>query len=183
MKERKRSEYRAHLPKVLQTPARPITVRDQRIPHAEILRAIQDCAGFQANLSDLYRERILPQPTRTLRLLGKKGPATILHSLLGYEVQAGYKRIQCPDLVTARYLRLFSELGCHSIKLPYDPTVTAQVIPEFEKAVESIHKGVRDIFPSDPALQRYVIRRIYGIIRRQLRFSQESFTPPPPTVL
>jgi hypothetical protein len=170
MKERKRSEYRARLPGVLRTPAGNIEVRDQRIPHTEILRAIEKCADLHGNLAAIYRDRILPQQTRTIRLLGKKSPATIINTLLGYEVQAGYKRIQCPDMVTARYIRLFSELGCHSIQLPYDPTVTADLIPELEAAVENIKKGVSGIFPGDPQVQRYVVRKIYGIVRRQLRF-------------
>jgi hypothetical protein len=117
---------------------------------------------------DLYRQRVLTQQTRTLRLLGRKSSAKIIHTLLGFEVQASYKRIQCPDMVTARYLRLFSELGCHSIKLPYDPTLTAQVIPQFEALLQAIARRIGELFPRDFSLQRLVTRRVYAIIRRQL---------------
>lgn len=171
MKKRNRNAYRASLPEALQIADTTIAVRDQRIPHTAILRAIQKYTGLPGDPVNIYRQKVLSQATRTLRLLGKKSSAQIIHTLLGYEVQASYKRIQCPDLVTARYIRLFSEIGCHSIKLPYDPTVTAQLIPEFEAAVENINKGVRELFPADPRVQRYVIRQIYAIIRRQLRFS------------
>jgi len=169
MKQRNRSEYRAHLPKALRTPGGTVAVRDQKIPHTAILRVMETCADLPINLIALYREKVLPQQTRTIRLLGKKSAATIIHTLLGYEVQAGYKRIQCPDMVTARYIRLFSELGCHSVKVPYDPTVTAAIIPDLEAAVENIRRGMSEIFPGNPKLQNYAIRRIFEIVRRQLQ--------------
>jgi len=172
MKERHRSKYRANLPKVLQMAGTTIAVHDQKIPHKKILRVIQKYADLSGGLVEIYRQKVLPQTTRTIRLLGKKSSAQIIHTLLGYEVRAAYKRIQCPDLVTARYVRLFSELGCHFIKLPYDPTLTAQLIPEFEARVENITKSVHELFPEDRQLQCYVIQKIFQIIRRQLRFSQ-----------
>jgi hypothetical protein len=139
--------------------------RAPRISYREILRT----AAGVSSLVDVYRQRVLTQNTRTLRLLGRKSPAKIIHTLLGYEVQAMYKRIQCPDMVTARYLKLFSELGCHSIKLPYDPTLTAQLIPEFENMVEAIVYRIRELFPRDLPMQHHVIRNAFAIIRRQLR--------------
>lgn len=135
-----------------------------KIRHTEIL----DQTGLPAGLINRYLERVVPVQTRTIRLLGRKSSARILNTLLGYEVQASYKRIQCPDLATARYLRLFSELGCHSIKLPYDPTLTAQLIPGFEAAIEDARDRVRDLFPFDPNTQRYVLRRLFEIVRRRL---------------
>ena len=138
---------------------------NQKISYREILRDTISSTGFV----DLYRQKVLTQNTRTLRLLGRKSDARIIHTLLGYEVQASYKRIQCPDMVTARYLKLFSELGCHSIKLPYDPTLTALLIPEFETMIEKIVQRVSHLFPRDSRMQRYVTRNIFAIIRRQLR--------------
>jgi len=121
------------------------------------------------SLIEKYRQRVLTQKTRTIRLLGVKHPAKILNTLLGYEVQAAYKRIQCPDLVTARYVRLFSELGCHSIQLPYDPTLTAELIPEFEAILEAFVRQLRAIFAQDTSLQQYVIRKVFAHIRKELR--------------
>jgi hypothetical protein len=106
-----------------------------------------------------------------IRLLGKKSSAKIIHTLLGYELQASYKRIHCPDLVTARYLKIFSELGCHSIHLPYDPTITAQLLSELENALENINRKVQELFPKNTALQRYVIQKIYAIIRQEIKSS------------
>ena len=138
---------------------------NRRISYRGILQASIGYHGFV----DLYQNRVLPKKTRTLRLLGRKGEAKIIHTLLGYEVQAAYKRIHCPDMVTARYLKLFSELGCHSVKLPYDPTLTAELIPQFEAMIDAIAHRVAEIYPKDIQKQRFVIRNLFAIIRRQLR--------------
>ncbi len=121
------------------------------------------------DLADLYRQQVLRQRTRTIRLLGRKNPAKIMYTLLGFEVKSGCKRIQCPDMVTARYIRLFSELGCHSIKLPYDPTRTAQLIPQFESMLDRIAKRIRELYPGDLRAQSYAFRKAYAVIRGQLR--------------
>jgi hypothetical protein len=165
MTERKPGKASSIVSKGIQTSGGLITIRNAKIPHLQIFQALSN----HADLVNAYKENVLPQKTRTIRLLGRKSPARIIHTLLGYEVKASYKRIQCPDLVTARYLKLFTELGCHSIKLPYDPTLTAQLIPEFERIVEDITAQIRELFPQDPKLQLYVIRRIYRILRMQLR--------------
>lgn len=144
--------------------SKPCAQRSARIPHADILQA----SAEYARMVEAYRQKVLSQKTRTIRLLGRKNAARILHTLLGYEVQSSYKRIQCPDLVTARYIRLFSELGFHAIKLPYDPTLTARLIPEFEAAIDGIGQHIRTLFPNDGARQAYALRHAYGIIRRQL---------------
>lgn len=142
--------------------------RDQRIPHKEILMMLQASSEGAEAFAEIYRLEVLPIQTRTIRLLGRKAPAHIIHTLLGYEVQASYKRIQCPDMVTARYLKVFSELGCRSIRLPYDPTVTARLVPRFESVLEHITLGVRDLFPRDKSLQQYVLQKIYAIIRESI---------------
>ena len=122
-----------------------------------------------AELINSYKTEVLTKKTRHIRLLGRKSPARILNTLLGFEVQASYKRIQCPDLVTARYIRLFSELGCHSIMLPYDPTLTAKLIPQFEEIIGKMTDRIKDLFPSEPTTQQYVIRKVFGMIRKDLK--------------
>ena len=142
---------------------------DRKVLHYRILQASQSVPALQGGLVSIYQKEVLTQKTRTVRLLGIKSPAKIIQTLLGYEVQARYKRIQCPDMVTARYIRLFSELGCRSIRLPYDPTVTARLIPVMEQAFQSITDTVSVLFPGDPKLCLYVIRKIYAILRIKLR--------------
>jgi hypothetical protein len=164
MNSRKRNSPRSDLPAFLDMEGTTIAIRNGKIPHQEIFRSFERLT----HMTEVYRERVLAQKTRTIRLLGKKSPAKILNTLLGFEVQVAYKRIQCPDLVTARYIRLFSELGCHSIQLPYDPTFTAELIPEFEASVDDFSRKIRSLFAHSPSQQHYVIRRVFGIIRRKL---------------
>ncbi len=140
----------------------------RRIPHMVILRTLQDPAHGVADIAETYRRRVLPIQTRNIRLLGRKAPARIIETLLGYEVQAYYKRIQCPDMVTARYIKLFTEIGCRAVRLPYDPTVTAALIPDLERSLAKLVAGVRDIYPKDRRLQLYVLQRMFGHLRRQM---------------
>lgn len=139
-----------------------------RIMHKRILVALQEASGGGRNIAEIYRHEVLPIKSRTIQLLGHKSPAQIINTLLGFEVQASYKRVPCPDLVTARYLKLFTELGCRSIKLPYDPTITDRIIPELELAMNRLAAGVRALFPGDRSLQVYVLRRFCLHIRDQL---------------
>jgi hypothetical protein len=165
MNDRSRSKYSGKGSKSILPQRAVVGKQHGKIQHQEILLT----STHFRNFIDMYRDDVLSQKTRTVRLLGRKNPAKIIHTLLGYEVQASYKRIHCPDLVTARYIRLFSEIGCHSIQLPYDPTLTARLIPELESMVDNIIKKIRELFPQEPPTQRYAIQKAYGIIRRQLR--------------
>lgn len=140
-----------------------------KVMHKKILRASQSDPRYEGGIIGMYRREVLAQRTRTVRLLGTKCSADVIQTLLGYEVQAQQKRIQCPDLVTARYLKLFSEIGCHTIRLPYDPTLTARIIPVLESAYENIMATVAGIFPDDPKLRQYVLRKICAILREELR--------------
>jgi hypothetical protein len=146
-----------------------IPLRNDRIPHKRILEALQNSGEARRGIVELYRQEVLPIKTRTIHLLGRKSSARIIHTLLGFEVQASFKRIQCPDMVTARYLKLFSEIGARTIRLPYDPTVTARLIPLFEDSIEALRRGVRELFPRNPQLQTYVEQRVFRLIRSQLR--------------
>ncbi len=142
-----------------------------KIMHRKIFQASQEAADLYGGLVAIYRREVVTQKTRTVRLLGVKCAAKIIQTLLGYEVQAMNKRIQCPDLVTARYLKLFSELGCHSIRLPYDPTITASLIPTMESALQSVKDTVTGIFPKDRKRRQYVVQKIFAIVRNDLRNS------------
>jgi hypothetical protein len=165
MKTKNRENHQKSFPDAPQASDPSIAIKIHKISHSKILQG----SSNSIDLVEAYRQRVLTQKTRTIRLLGRKNSAKIIHTLLGYEVQASYKRIQCPDLVTARYIRLFSELGCHSIQLPYDPTLTAELIPGFEATLESITNSIRALFPKDQTTQYYILRQVFGILRRQLK--------------
>lgn len=139
----------------------------QRIPHQLISKSFAETLGPR-DIVQIYRQQVLPIKTRTMILLGRKNQSTIINTLLGYELQSSYKRIHCPDLVTARYLKVFSDLGCRRIRLPYDPSVTAQIVPDLEWAMKRITSGVRDLFPLSRDTQTYVLQRLFSIIRSEL---------------
>ncbi len=157
--------------------SKSIELSHNRIPHQRILEALQTCPQAGRGIAEIYLHEVLPIPTRTIQLLGRKCSASIRHSLLGFEVQAFYKRIHCPDMPTARYLKLFTELGCRRIRLPYDPTVTERILEELESAFAHLGNGVREIFPENRKLQVYVFQKLCGWVRHQLQ-AEQSFPFP-----
>jgi hypothetical protein len=158
----------------LQVGGKQIPMPNQKIPHKAILAALQGPPDGRGNIAAIYLHDVLPAKTRTIPLLGRKSPARVVRTLLGYEVQGAYKRIQCPDMVTARYLKLFMALGCRSIKLPYDPTTTEALLPDLECAFNKIGHAIGRMFAGAPEVQAYVLRRVYMHLRRQLKSSETT---------
>ncbi len=84
----------------------------------------------------IYRGKIRTQRTRAfpLDIPERENQAEILFTLLGIELKVGRKRIACPDLATARYLRVFAWAGCRAVAVPYDITRISVVADELEVA-------------------------------------------------
>ncbi|MEO7672752.1 MAG: hypothetical protein ABIU09_01575, partial [Pyrinomonadaceae bacterium] len=61
----------------------------------------------------IYRQKVRTQRTRsfTMDVPERENAAEILHTLLGIELKVGKRRFSCPDLATARYLRVFARIG------------------------------------------------------------------------
>jgi hypothetical protein len=74
-------------------------------------------------IPEIYRE-IRGGRTRSYRMEipSKENRAEILHTLLGIELKVGKLRLSCPDLSTARFLRVFARIGCGEVAIPYDIT-------------------------------------------------------------
>jgi hypothetical protein len=182
MRRHKPTERQMPLPGVLTLDGGEdqIELRNNRIPHHRILAAIHASAKGTRSIPEIYLTEVLPAPTRTIQLLGRKTSANIINGLLGYEVQASYKRIHCPDKPTARYLKLFTELGCRRILLPYDPTLTEKLLAELEPAFDLLQKSVKSLFPENPGIQSYVMRKISGRIRKELRTEKNAPDPAAP---
>jgi hypothetical protein len=89
----------------------------------------------------IYSERIRPQRTRAyhLDIPARENDALIMHTLLGVELKVGKRRFACPDLSTARYLRVFARLGSTDFAVPYDITKIAPAADELEM---SWHRGL-----------------------------------------
>jgi len=85
-------------------------------------------------LPAIYRDRVRSQRTRSLELEipERENAAEIQYTLLGIELKVGKRRFACPDLATARYLRVFARAGVRRVALPYDITQIAQIADEFE---------------------------------------------------
>lgn len=84
----------------------------------------------------LYRERVLAIRTRSHQVPAapKGGAVEIQHTLLGIELKAGRRRVLCPDLATARYLRVFARAGLAEVAVPYDITKISRLADELESA-------------------------------------------------
>lgn len=115
----------------------------------------------------IYRDRVLPLQTRRVPLLGRKCKAVLMKTFLGYELQLGRKRITCPDLITARYLRIFAELGVRAIEIPYNPTRTASILPDLEESFATAQQIMQEEAGEKSDAKRWV-RRVYGRIRAGL---------------
>ncbi len=87
-------------------------------------------------LPELYREKVRSQRTRAYRLdvPPRENAADIQYTLLGIDLKIGKRRFACPDLATARYIRLFARLGCGEFALPYDITGISAIADELEVA-------------------------------------------------
>jgi hypothetical protein len=87
-------------------------------------------------ISDLYRDKVRTQRTRAFHLdiPERENAPEILHTLLGLELKVGRRRFACPDLATARYLRVFARLGVRDIAVPYDITRISVIADELETA-------------------------------------------------
>jgi hypothetical protein len=101
----------------------------------ELVSQIQETMG-EAWLPHLYRDRVLKMRTRSYEfpVLPKSSAPEIQHTLLGIELKVGRRRMLCPDLATARYLRVFARARCRAVAIPYDITRISQIADELESS-------------------------------------------------
>jgi hypothetical protein len=121
-----------------------------------------------AAMMAFFRKEILQGKTRTVRLLGRKCEPQLLYTFLGFEVKLGPKRLTCPDMTTARYLRIFGKLGMPEIEIPYDPSKTAQVLPVLEESMEKIDR-LLEAGELERLRRQRIIQRVYRNIRLLLQ--------------
>ncbi len=104
-------------------------------------RAAHNLEQIKLELGDswlplLYANRVRKSRTRSYQFpkLAKNARVEIHHTLLGIELQAGRRRMLCPDLATARYLSVFARIGCEAVAIPYDITRISLVADELESS-------------------------------------------------
>ena len=126
-----------------------------------------------SRLVAIYRDHVLPLKTRQGKLLGRKCQPVLMKTFLGFELRLGRRRITCPDMITARYLRVFAELGVETIQIPYDPTRTGLILTELEESFANMKQVVKEGVEGERDPRRHV-QRVYGKIRAGLVKSESE---------
>lgn len=127
--------------------------------------------GIEAEIkafTSIYSEKVLATRTRRIELLGRKCDPQIIKGFLGYELKLQRRRITCPDMVTARYLRVFAKLGAAAIEIPYNPAETASIVPELEDQLQRIEQLTQEGADS-PEIRRERATRLFRRIRARLK--------------
>lgn len=99
----------------------------------DIAAAIRDEMA-DAWLPSIYRDKVRSGRTRAYKLdiPARQNQAEIQYTLLGIELRVGRRRFACPELATARYLRVFVRIGCREFALPYDISQISGIADELE---------------------------------------------------
>ncbi len=112
----------------------------------------------------LYRDRILTQRTRQFVLFPENTrrvapeQVSIDHTLLGIELKIGHRRLSCPDLATARYLRVFGRLGVGIVAVPYDITQISRLADDLESGWQHLVLLVEARAADRPLRTRLLLR-------------------------
>lgn len=119
-------------------------------------------------IPELYRQEVRTQRTRSFQLdvPKKENQPEILHTLLGIELKIGNRRFACPDLATARYLRVFARVGCSELAVPYDITKISVIADQLETAWHHMLLIFED---EVRGLDNPVIGRMRSAVVRQIR--------------
>lgn len=84
----------------------------------------------------IYAKKVRPTRTRSVHIdvPTRENLAEIQYTLLGIELKVGKRRFACPDLATARYMRVFARIGVLDFAMPYDITKISPLADELETA-------------------------------------------------
>ncbi|HVF30995.1 MAG TPA: hypothetical protein VNA22_08490 [Pyrinomonadaceae bacterium] len=127
-------------------------------------------------LAEIYAEKIRPLRTRScaLDILERENEAEILHTLLGIELKVGRKRFSCPDLATARYMRVFARIGCRNFAIPYDITRISVLADELETAWQRMLLAVESGTKAKSATAR---KRAWTMVVKSVRMQIQTIGP------
>jgi hypothetical protein len=127
-------------------------------------------------LPTLYRDKVRSQRTRAYQLdiPPKEQRPEILHTLLGIELKVGNRRFACPDLATARYLRVFARIGCREFAVPYDITKISAVADELET---SWHQMLLLLEKAATDRATSTVGRLRGALVKQVRSEIDEIGP------
>lgn len=116
----------------------------------------------------IYETKVRSQRTRAYHLdvPKKENVAEIQYTLLGIELKIGRRRLACPDLATARYLRVFARLGCRDVALPYDITQISPIADELETGWQRTMIMTDKRAKKEPGARSQVIKAMRDEINR-----------------
>jgi hypothetical protein len=123
-------------------------------------------------LSDIYRDRIRTQRTRLVKIdvPEKINPAVIQYTLLGIELKVRQTRIACPDLATARYIRVFARCGIREFAVPYDITKISVAADDLETAWQRLSIRADEYGSGLPERSRAMLHpRLARLVRDEVR--------------
>ena len=95
-----------------------------------------------------------------------------MDTFLGFEIQAGARKVVCPDITSARYLVIFTELGLDRVCIPYDPTRTARILPELEHSFRRVKELLSGTSGTETTQQS--TGRTFAKLRDRLRKAERS---------
>jgi hypothetical protein len=119
----------------------------------------------------IYRDKIRAQRTRslTIEVPARENIAEIQYTLLGIELKVGKRRFACPDLATARYMRIFARFGCSNFAIPYDISKISATADELETSWQRTLLLLGSVVHDKPARTAATLRtRLLKAIRTQI---------------
>jgi len=122
----------------------------------------------EAWIPGIYAEQIRTQRTRSFEMdiAERENKPEILQTLLGIDLKVGNRRFSCPDLATARYLRVFARIGCTKVAIPYDITKISTIADELEVAW---HKMILLIEEGTKTRTAQTSARVRSLVIKQVR--------------
>lgn len=135
-----------------------------------LIERIREALGAEW-LPELYRSKVRSQRTRSylLDIRSAEREPEILHTLLGVEVKVGRRRFACPDLATARYIRIFARLGCREFAVPYDISKISRIADELETSWQRTLLVAAEISSRRPPRSAMLIgRKLVSVMREEI---------------
>jgi hypothetical protein len=123
-------------------------------------------------LPTIYHEKVRSGRTRSVSIdvPERENSASIDYTLLGIELKVGKRRFACPDLGTARYMRVFARIGCREFALPYDISKIPAFADEMETSWRRTDLLMKELTPAaSPRSISMARSKLMRSIREQLR--------------
>jgi len=113
-------------------------------------------------LPELYEAKVRSQRTRAylLDISRAESSPEIQYTLLGIELRIGKRRFACPDLATARYIRVFARLGCVEFAIPYDISKISRIADELETSWQRTLLVAAELTKRRPPRSAALIRKM-----------------------